>query len=115
MPRPAPQNKQPAPSAQRLERPVPLVPTGSDSVVTHYASILAAQPVETNMLISFFEVHPPVFFGPPEQQMAQLERTKSVAAECVARVIVSAERLEEMINILSTALELLRAKKDTKE
>jgi hypothetical protein len=55
-------------------------------------------------------VHQPLLLGSPEERKAQLEQIKSVRAECVARIIVAAERLPEFVEVIQGQLEVYRSK-----
>ena len=80
-----------------------------EHMTSRYATTLVVQTSEHEFTISFFELHPPLMLGSPEERKAQLEQIKSVRAECVARIIVAAERLPEFVKVLEGQLEEYRA------
>ncbi len=86
------------PAAQIMQVPIRFeVPS---NLVTRYATNIVAQPGDYEIIISFFEAHPPIIFGP--QSVAD---SPIVPAECVARVAVAAGRLPDFITVLQAALE----------
>ena len=82
-----------------------------DSIVTRYANQMVAQFQEGEFIISFFEVRAPVLLGTPEERRAQLMKLNSVPAECVARIVVAAERMPEFVNALKMNLDRYSAVK----
>ena len=81
-----------------------------EDIVGRYATNIVIQHSEHEFIISFFEVWPPIVLGTPEETEAQLEKIEAVRAECVARLIVSAERLPVFIKVLQDNLETYRSK-----
>jgi hypothetical protein len=74
-----------------------------DSMRNAYADTVAAQPRKHDIIISFFETQPPVMGGDAEQNRALLEKLGSVRAECVGKIVVAAELIPEIIQVLQTA------------
>lgn len=81
-----------------------------ENVPTRYATHIVAQHGDREFLISFFEVWPPLLLGTPEEIQAQIEQTDHVKAKCVARIVVSADRLTEFIQVLQNNLQKFTAK-----
>lgn len=69
-----------------------------DNIITRFASNMIVQTVENEFKISFFEIKPEIIFQPSEPT------PKEVRAECVASVIVTAERLPKFIEALQKHL-----------
>lgn len=72
----------------------------SDKIESKYATNLIVQRAEHEFIISFFEILPPILLGPPEEQSAHLRELDSVRAECVARVIVAADKMPDFVRAL---------------
>lgn len=70
------------------------------NLVTRYATNIVAQPGDYEIIISFFEAHPPLIFSPQTAAESPI-----VPAECVARVAVAAGRLPDFIAVLQATLE----------
>jgi hypothetical protein len=64
--------------------------------VTHSA----IQDTGQELVLTFFEVHPPLLTGTPEEQQAQFADIQSVQAEPVARVTLTYARAQELIDLL---------------
>ena len=65
-----------------------------------YAQNFVIQHSEHEFLISFFEIWPPMLLGEPEVIAKRAEAIKSVPARCVGQIIVSAERMPDLIRVL---------------
>ncbi len=84
----------------------------SENIQSRYATNIVAQPIQHEFVISFFEAQPPIFLGTPEENRTRYQELGAIRAECVARVIVAAERLPEFIEALQTTLAVYRASKE---
>lgn len=82
---------------------IPLEWHVSDQIVSRYANHLVIQRSEQNFYLSFFEAVPPLIIGGPAETLAQLRELGAVRSECVARLVVSADRLPALITILQDA------------
>ena len=75
-----------------------------DDIVARYATNMVVQRTEHEFIISFFEVKPPLFLGSPEEIIEQTKKLDSVRANCVAQVIVAADKMPSFIEDLETNL-----------
>ena len=94
------------------EREVPLewyVPGGT---ISRYATNMIVQHTDQEFVISFFESAPPLLIGRPTKE--QLEGLK-VRAECVARIIITKERMPIFLETLHTNFERFMAKKEAEK
>src|SRR5829696_7668297 len=90
-----------APGDAGLEVPLRFgVPAGMPS---RYAHHLIVQQGESEVLLSFFEVIPPLLVGSPDEQKETLK--KGVRADCVARITVSKSRYPDFVRVLNSILE----------
>lgn len=80
-----------------------------DDLPCQYATNMVVQHSEHEFIVSFFRASPPIILGPPESVKDQIQGLESVRAECVARVIVSAGRMEGFIESLQTNLDRFRS------
>lgn len=76
----------------------------SPDVVSRYATNMVIQVGANEFILSFFEAIPPVMIFTPEEQGGQISQVRSVRAECVARLIVAAEKMPEFVRVLSAAV-----------
>lgn len=74
-----------------------------DNVISRYATNMVVQRTEHEFIISFFEIKPLILLTPKDVE--RLEKIDSVRAECIARVVVAAERMPLFIQVLQTNLE----------
>jgi len=76
----------------------------SENIVARYATNMLVQSGENEFFVSFFESRPPLLLGTPEQISKQVNDLKSVKANCVAQIIISAEKMPSFIEALQTSL-----------
>lgn len=65
-----------------------------DNIITRFASNITIQLIENEFKISFYELKPEIRID------ASLPLPTEVKADCVASVIVTADRLPKFINVL---------------
>jgi len=71
-----------------------------NDIVPRYATHMVVQRMEHEFLISFFEIRPPIILGKPDEVATELEKIKSVHANCIAQIMVSIEKMPEIVNTL---------------
>jgi hypothetical protein len=76
---------------------------------------MIVQHSEHEFYVSFFEMQPPIILGTPKDQQTQLEEIGHIEAECVARLVISPDRLENFIQALQTNLERYRTREEDNE
>jgi hypothetical protein len=81
-----------------------------EGIVPGYATNLAVQHTEHEFTIYFFRAGPPLIVGSPEEKREQAKKLKSIRAECVAQVIVSASRMPEFVEVLQKNVQQHAAK-----
>lgn len=86
-----------------------------DNIVSRYATNMTIQEGENEFIISFFEVIPPILLGPPDARAKKIKDLKEINAECVARVIVAADKLPSFIDAMQSNLEIYKARVATDE
>lgn len=67
---------------------------------SRYATNILVQAGEHEIFLAFFEIRPPVLFSEDDSK-----NIESVNAECVARVVVSAEKMQSFINAMQQILD----------
>ena len=70
-----------------------------DSLVTRFASNMVVQRIEDAYKISFFETFPGIRLGPEEKVPSE------VTANCVASVVITADKLQSVVKALQTHLD----------
>jgi uncharacterized protein (DUF2236 family) len=74
---------------------------GESQPVFYANSFIASVLGPNEILIQVGQVTPPVFSGTPEQQTAQASRIKSLNATVGARIMLTVDRLPELIKTLN--------------
>ncbi len=77
----------------------------SDTLPSHYAANVFVQPGQYEVILTFFEMRPPLLTGTPEQNKATLEKLGAVRAECVSRIIIDPDLIPKLIEALQKGLE----------
>lgn len=80
-----------------------------EHVESRYATNLLVQHGPHEFTISFFEAQPPILLTEDDRKRAAT-KIQSVRANCVARVVVSVERMPEFVEVLQKSLEQFRAR-----
>jgi len=71
-----------------------------DDLQSYYASHIVVQHEPDRFILSFFEVWPPAIIAETDEEKQQLlESIDSVEAKCVARIIMSPNRMEEFLRL----------------
>lgn len=86
-----------------------------DDLITRYSNNMLVQHGENEFFLSFFEIRPPILVGSEEERRQQLANTESIRAECVARLTVSPDTLENFIEALQANLDRYRDKHQEEE
>jgi hypothetical protein len=84
-----------------------------EDLISRYANNIVVQFEQHEFIVCFFEVRPPILIGSSEEIKAKLEQTESVRAECVARIIVAADRMPSFIKALQDNLDRYLATKES--
>jgi len=74
------------------------------TIETKYATNMVIQHTKGEFTISFFEIRAPIVLGTPEEQAEQLEKGDKVEARCVARIVVTPDRLPGFIKVMADNL-----------
>ena len=98
--------KKPTAKSVSLEREIPLIWDIPEDLVSGYATNILVQTGEHEFFVSFFETPPPVLLKPTD-----VEKLESVRAECIARLIISPERIQSFIDALQQQLDGYNKKK----
>ena len=80
--------------------------------ISRYASNIIVQHGRREFILSFFEVRSPVLLGSPEEREEAARSLESVRAECVARIIVAPDALQEFIEVMQDNLRNYRLQID---
>jgi hypothetical protein len=96
---------------KQVEHFIPIDWVFPEDIVSRYATNLVVQHYEHEFIISFFELKRPIMLGEPDEIAAKFQELESAPAECVARVIVAADRMPEFIAVLQGNLDKYLEKK----
>ena len=77
-----------------------------DDLLSGYATDILVQTGDQELYVSFFEIQHPVLLAPED-----VKKLESVNAECIAKIVVTPERLANFIEVLQKQLVAFNAKK----
>jgi len=72
---------------------------------THFVTNMVVQHQEDHFIISFFETWPPAITGNVDERHKQLESINEVDAKCVARIVVTPEKMRDFLNAFQENVE----------
>lgn len=74
-----------------------------------YSTNIVVQTLEHEVLISFYEIQPPLLIGgTPEQNLAFIKKT-GLRADCVSRITIAKGRLETFADVFRKAVNDMKA------
>jgi hypothetical protein len=77
----------------------------SEGMQSNFVSHLVAQHQIDHFVLSFFELWPPLILGDTDEEMRRaLNAVDSVDARCVARIIVTPNKMREFIAVMADNL-----------
>lgn len=86
-----------------------------DNLESKFATHLTIQNSDQEFIINFFEAHPPVITGTEEQKKAQLEELSSIEATCVARIVVTPQRMRDFLDTMEKNFEKFMSRVQAQE
>jgi len=108
----APPDK-PNPDVETVRTEVPLLFNIPIGMTSRYAHQMTVQGAENEVVLSFFEIIPPLLAGSAEEQTATLQ--KGVRAECVARITIAKARYPDFVKTMQDILNALQRDNKTSD
>ena len=90
----------------------PLAFRVSPDIQSKYATNMVVQHTDHEFVIHFFEARGPLLLGTPDDIATALKDMDAVPADCVARIIVAAERMPSFVQALQDNLNGYLAQKE---
>ena len=87
-----------------------------DNLDSNFVSNIVVQHQPDHFIVSFFEVFPPPILGDSEEdKRQQFNKMDHIEAQCVSRIIVTPDKMSEIITVLNDNYDnYLNAKKNDK-
>jgi len=105
------QDKPDSKSSELLTKQVSIKYTFPEDLKTQFVSNLVVQHEPGILILSFFETLPPIILGQTEEEKHMaLEKIEFIESKCLARLIITPEKMEAFIKAMS---ENLNAYKNT--
>lgn len=90
---------------QPEERAVPIVVSGLEDVPILFSNQFYVQHHQTEFIITFCQIQPPLLVGPAEVIRQQAAHITSVPARVVARIGLTVQRMTELVRVLQENLQ----------
>lgn len=100
-------SNKPQTSIHQIEKPI----EWQLGVSAVFANQLLVQVDDYECHLSFFEIQPPLIVGTPEEKKKAIAELKAVPARCVARIVVSKERLQGFVDAIQGTIDKIRETK----
>ncbi len=84
---------------------VPIVVTGMEDVPILFSNQFYVQHHQTEFIVTFCQIQPPLLIGTPAEQRQQAEHINSVPAKVVARIGLTPQRMTELVRALQENLQ----------
>jgi hypothetical protein len=88
------------------------IPPRMPSVYAHH---LLIQPGESEVIVSFFEIIPPLFINETLEERTERIKETGLVAECVARITVSIDKFPRFANAMMQVAEQLKGEKTAEQ
>ncbi len=82
-----------------------------DDLPTHYSTNMVVQHGQHEFTIYFFEARPPLIIDSAES----MKKLESIQAKCVAKIVVSPDRMKEFIDVWNDNFEKYKSKYQKKD
>ena len=91
-------------------KPVPVQWHVPDELVSQVATNFVVQHTNQEFILTFFKLFPPIILGSPEEKKSQIEGMTQAKAQCVAQIVITPQRMNELIAVLQENLKVYLAK-----
>ena len=68
---------------------------------SYFSDNFIVQHQKDHFVLSFFEVIQPAILGTLEERKAQVQKIKQVDAKCIARILVTPEKMKDIVNVMN--------------
>lgn len=79
---------------------IPLFMVGAEDVPIIFSNLAVVQHEDREFILTFAQYTPPFAFGPADQAQEQIQRMPYLPVKAVARIGMTPERLEQLIDVL---------------
>lgn len=71
-----------------------------DDLKSYFSTNSVVQHQKDHFILSFFETWPPAILGSKEEQLSQFNHLDKINAKCVARIILTPDKMGDLIRVL---------------
>ncbi len=87
----------------------------AEDLKSQYATNIVIQHTDQEFLISFFEIKHPIILGADEEVKSTYEKIGKLKADCIARIIVTPDRMKNFINAMRENYDRFQGRLQAKE
>ena len=94
---------------------VPLVRKYPDDLKSYFVANIVVQNQPEHFTLDFFEVWQPPIIGSEAEQEKLINQLTSIEAKCVVRVILTPQRMRDMVRLMTDNLSKFEARMDERK
>lgn len=87
-----------------ISKTIPINRIFPEELQSHFVEHFVVQQSDDHFVLSFFEVWPPVIVGTKEEKLKTMENLEAVNAKCVARLVLTPKRMQEIATVIQANL-----------
>lgn len=76
-----------------------------EDIQTHFSDNFVVQHQKDHFILTFYEMIQPPILGSEEERLEQLSKIQQLDAKCISRIVVTPQKIEEIIKVLTENLE----------
>ena len=86
----------------------------SEDIKSQFATNMIVQHTAEEFLISFFEMEQPLLLGNQDEIKSKLETIGTIRAKCIARIVVTPQRIKNLLKHMTKNFEAFIRKEEKK-
>lgn len=81
-----------------------------EDIETHFSDSFVVQHQKDHFILTFYQLIQQPILGTEEERIAQLKNTKQIDAKCIARIVVTPQKIEDITRVLNENIEKFKQK-----
>jgi len=81
-----------------------------EDIETHFSDSFVIQHQKDHFILTFYEIIQQPILGTEDERLEQLKKTKQLDAKCIARIIVTPQKIEDIARVLNENIEKFKKK-----
>ncbi|HSW56377.1 MAG TPA: DUF3467 domain-containing protein [Ignavibacteriaceae bacterium] len=81
-----------------------------EDIESHFSDSFVVQHQKDHFILTFYQILQQPILGTEEERIEQLKNIKQLNAKCIARIIVTPQKIEDITRVLSENIEKFKKK-----